>query len=470
MAVERLGAYLQGQRVGSFDRVDGVISFTVDEEWRSLNTRLELSASLPRTTRHHTGAAPENFLWGLLPDNSSVLSRWGRRFGVNPNNALALLTHVGLDCAGAVQLVRDDGEPTLERPGGIEPVDASRIHEHLTELRADPDAWTLSTRTHDGSFSLAGAQSKFALAHTPDGWAVPWGSEPSTHIFKPGVNGFAQQDVVEHVSLAAAGRLGLSAASSQIMDFAGQTAIIVERYDRAIVDGHRVRIHQEDVCQALGVHPSGKYQSDGGPGIDAVSALLRQEIRGRVAQAAVESFLDANAYNWLIARTDAHAKNYSLIRTDKGARLAPLYDVASALPYPELHPRKIKLAMSVDGEYRIFGLGPRYWRRQAEAVGVNPDGLIERMKTMAERLPDAVSDSVSELSPDLAGTEFRARFVDLIAERAGIVREALNRGTGPTVSAAQPATQTRAGKMGATKFRGRYAATDPVPTDQNEHL
>lgn len=458
MASEHLATYLSGRRVGRFDRVNGAVSFTFDEEWRSESSRLQLSASLPRTVRHHTGPAPENFLWGLLPDNTAVLSRWGRRFGANPDNALALLSHVGLDCAGAVQLVEDDGADTLERDGGIEPVDARRIHQHLMELHADPDAWTLSAR-HEGSFSLAGAQSKFALAQTEDGWGVPWGGEPSTHIFKPGVDGFAQQDVIEHVSLASAGRLGLAAANSRIVDFDGETAIVVERYDRVLVDGHRVRIHQEDMCQALGIHPSGKYQNEGGPGIDMIGALLRQEIRGRAAQNAVENFLDANAYNWLISGTDAHAKNYSLIRTNQGARLAPLYDVASALPYPELHPRKITLAMSIHGQYRIFGLEPRYWQRQAVTAGVDPDGLIERMTAMAEQLPDVVSDLVSELPPSPEGAAFRARFVDLMAARATAVRAMLGRAEGLTPSRSRPPSQPRAGDVGATKFRGRFAAT-----------
>ncbi|TFB93193.1 type II toxin-antitoxin system HipA family toxin [Cryobacterium sp. HLT2-28] len=459
MAAEHLAAYLSGRRVGTFDRVAGVVSFTFDDDWRHENSRLQLSASLPRTVGHHSGSAPENFLWGLLPDNTAVLTRWGRRFGVNSNNALALLNHVGLDCAGAVQLVEDDGARTIDRPGGAEQIDSTRIHDHLKELRSDPEAWTLST-THEGSFSLAGAQSKFALAQTDDGWAVPWGSEPSTHIFKPGADGFAQQDVIEHVSLATAGRLGLNAASSRIVDFDGETAIVVERYDRALEDGHRIRIHQEDMCQALGLHPAGKYQNEGGPGIAAISALLRQEIRGRGAQAAVEEFMNANAYNWLISGTDAHAKNYSLIRTERRTRLAPLYDVASALPYPELHERKIKLAMSIDGEYRIFGMAPRHWQRQAKAVDVDPDGLIERMKTMAERLPDAVSDIVAELPLNETGAAFRARFVDLMAARAVAVRATLNRAIGLTSPAAAStvSAQPRKKDLGATDNRGRYAA------------
>jgi serine/threonine-protein kinase HipA len=38
-----------------------------------------------------------------------------------------------------------------------------------------------------------------------------------------------------------------------------EVAICVERYDRVKQDGTWLRIHQEDVCQALGVRPEMKY-------------------------------------------------------------------------------------------------------------------------------------------------------------------------------------------------------------------
>ncbi|WP_164937065.1 HipA domain-containing protein [Bradyrhizobium vignae] len=45
--------------------------------------------------------------------------------------------------------------------------------------------------------------------------------------------------------------------------------MVVTRYDREIdKDGVVKRFHQEDMCQALGVHPAVKYQSEGGPSIE----------------------------------------------------------------------------------------------------------------------------------------------------------------------------------------------------------
>lgn len=56
-------------------------------------------------------------------------------------------------------------------------------------------------------------------------------------------------------------------------------------------------------------------------------------------------FVDALAFTWIIAGTDAHAKNYSLLLAGPQVRLAPLYDVASALPYDDMYLPRLRMAM-----------------------------------------------------------------------------------------------------------------------------
>lgn len=112
---------------------------------------------MPKSRRQHTGAAPVNYLWNLLPDSESVLARWATMFGVSPRNPLALLAHVGMDTAGAVQLVATDAD-ILSGPSGTETISVSEIAAHIRQLRTDPEAWLIPG--HDaGHFSLAGAQS-----------------------------------------------------------------------------------------------------------------------------------------------------------------------------------------------------------------------------------------------------------------------------------------------------------------------
>lgn len=61
---------------------------------------------MPLLIQDHSHAKIEPFLWGLLPDNEQALSRWGQHFQVSPRNPFALLSNVGEDCAGAINLYR----------------------------------------------------------------------------------------------------------------------------------------------------------------------------------------------------------------------------------------------------------------------------------------------------------------------------------------------------------------------------
>src|SRR5216683_2884559 len=127
----------------------------------------------------------------------------------------------------------------------------------------------------------------------------------------------------EHLCMRLASALGLITAHSEVKRFEDQVAIVIERYDRERTESGIVRVHQEDFCQALAIHPARKYENEGGPNVRMAVELLRT-FSGR-PQEDVQRFVDALAFNWLIAGTDAHAKNYSLLIGAEGrARLAPL--------------------------------------------------------------------------------------------------------------------------------------------------
>ncbi|GAA1789508.1 type II toxin-antitoxin system HipA family toxin [Agromyces lapidis] len=419
----RLSAYLNGARVGWFEqRVDGAITLDFDDAWRRRAGRMELSLSLPKSRRHHDGPAPGNYLWNLLPDNDEVLARWGRRFGVSPRNPMALLANVGLDAAGAVQLLSSDDydEPELSDDGGVEPIDETGIGDHLRELRKDRSAWIASD--YDGGyFSLAGAQSKFTLARIGSGaWGLPTGGTPSTHIVKPGVAGFARSDLNEHLTMRAGHLLGLQVAQSEVTQFDGETAIVVTRFDRARTrEGGIVRRHQEDFAQATGTHPSAKYQNEGGPGIAEIGRLMRQYL-GSGANDDVARFFTATLFNWAALGTDAHAKNYALVYSASRLRpptLASLYDVGSALVYPEINNRKARLAMSYAGHYRTFEIEPRHIVREAAQLGLAEEWVIDRARHLVDGLPGALSEAAHEAALVGDDAEFAGRFIDRARER-----------------------------------------------------
>ncbi len=393
---DELHVYLATEHVGQLSRTrSGRAEFTYDADWQSRADAHPLSLSMPLAARQHGPSVVEPYLWGLLPDNELILDAWARRFHVSARNALALLAHVGADCPGAVRLVRS--KASKKDPSKIEWLDSVEIAERLRRLRKDISAWRIPSDT--GQFSLAGAQPKTALCFDGKRWGLPSGSTPTTHILKPGVLALDGSAYNEHFCLNLARELGLPAAASTIERFEDEIAIVVARYDRRADDHGVQRIHQEDLCQALGVHPARKYQNEGGPGPRAIAQLLREASTQPAED--IGTFLSALALNWLIAGTDAHAKNYSLLIGVQGrSRLAPLYDIASALPYPDMPAQKLKLAMKIGGKYRLRDIGRYEWEKLGQELGLAAEHVLSVACQLARQLPDASSTVLSRMGSE----------------------------------------------------------------------
>lgn len=383
-------ALLAGKEIGRVQRdAHGRLSFSYSDAWRAEPDAYPLSLSMPLAAKEHRRSAIEAFLWGLLPDNERVLDRWAAKFQVSARNVFALLSHVGEDCAGAVQFVTPDRLDAI-RSGAedrIEWLEEADIADRLKTLRTDHAAWRLPSDT--GQFSLAGAQPKTALLLDGNRWGIPSGRLPTTHILKPPTGAFDGHAENEHICLMLVRSLGLPAAQSQVMKFGEEIAIVIERYDRQRQGNDIDRVHQEDICQALGIMPTRKYQNEGGPSPADIVELLRASSTDREAD--VATFAEALGFNWLIGGTDAHAKNYSLLLSGPQVRLAPLYDVASILPYDNFDKRKVKLAMKIGGDYKLDQVGLRQWQKFARETRLDADKLVARLTSMAEQLPDEVS-------------------------------------------------------------------------------
>ena len=389
----------------------GRLKFIYNDTWREARGAYPLSLSMPLAASEHPHSVIDAFIWGLLPDNQLIIERWARKFQVSPRNAFALISNVGEDCAGAVQFVKPDRLKTLlSDTGDIIWLEEKDIAERLKSLREDHAAWRRPGDT--GQFSLAGAQPKTALLFQGGKWGIPSGRIPTTHIIKPPTGAFDGHAENEHFCLTLARAVGMPTASSGVKHFDGEIAIIVERYDRRTVDDKVYRIHQEDMCQALGIPPTIKYQNEGGPDIAQTVALLREN--SSAYQEDVKTFVDAIIFNWLIGGTDAHAKNYSLlIGTGGRVRLAPLYDIASILPYDEYDIMKIKLAMKVGGKYRIRDISSRSWEKLSEELRLNSEEVADRIRTMA----DNISNEAKAIRDELAQTGITHPVINRLTKR-----------------------------------------------------
>ena len=394
------------------------LRFDYDEEYSRQPDPTPLSVSMPTAVKSHSDEVVSPWLWGLLPDNFSVLGRWAREFQVPPSSPTALLgSPVGEDCAGAVRFAPPDQlAESLGDRAEVAWLSDDEVSQRIRELRQDATAWL--GRDPKSRFSLSGAQAKTALMRMDGRWGVPHGALPTAHILKPAIPGMADHDINEHICMDAAHRVGLLAARTSIERFGQESAIVVERYDRASAGGRIQRIHQEDMCQALGVMPSRKYQSDGGPSAGDIAALIRRVMTPWAAEEAVGQFADALIWNWLIAGTDAHAKNYSVLLAGNQVRFAPLYDVASGLPYA-VHEKKLRFAMKIGGDYRVWGSpGHDTWTVASRELGLDPERLRLRVRELGGRIADAFIDAAATEQVRAMESPLPAKLVDLVAERA----------------------------------------------------
>ena len=402
---------------------NGKLSFSYDDAWINNAAAIPLSLSMPLPERHHLDRAVRPYLSGLLPDSEQTLEQIGKRFGVSPRNPFAMISNIGEDLQGAVQIVPADQAANLKTREGITWLSREDIGRDLAALMRDPGR--LQFTADGGRFSLAGAQRKKALCLEDGKWGEPRGRTATTHILKPSIAGLPGQAENEMFCLRLAPLLGLPAPPCWVETFGGLSVIIIERYDRIKIHngksvplsdggGQVLRVHQEDMCQALAVLPNSKYQRDGGPGMVEIMNLLASPIDR-------DRFIRACVFNWVIGATDAHAKNYSvLLGTEKQVRLAPLYDVASWLPYDQ--EGKAKLAMSVAGYYDYNSILLRHWEEMAKKCRFDADRLRFHIRDLLERLPDAVVDLRRTLEREMPPSpEFEA-LCNLLVTRNGLLK------------------------------------------------
>jgi HipA-like protein len=169
---ERMGVVTQGET--------GALRFEYDGSWRAAASSFPLSLSMPLVTVRHDGPVVRAFLEGLLPDDPELRQRWGRRFGVSPNNPFSLLEHMGADCPGALQFLREEAVEAIVSGAadGVSWHTEADVAEILRALAERRGVGRLSGS--GGYFSLAGAQPKTALLLQEGRWGTPMERIPTT--------------------------------------------------------------------------------------------------------------------------------------------------------------------------------------------------------------------------------------------------------------------------------------------------
>ena len=390
-----LYVFLRGDLVGSAVRsLRGAVHFVYRDGYPLSATPVSLSLPVGQRSRLDISS----WVDGLLPDNPRTRSRWMQELGAASTSPFDLLsTQAGLECAGAVQF---HPEPVLPDPKleTLTKLADSEISVMLRLIGQDAEG-VPSAGLGELRLSLPGAQPKMALRLTDDEWCLPTGSLATTHILKPqrGHLNPALRDSIavnEYLCQTAAETLGLEAARTSLAVFGDEPCLIAERFDRHEDEGGVRRSHFEDVCQALGFPPGLKYQSDGGPAPEAIIGLLRQETdRGDPRRFLLSAF-----YNWLIGNIDGHSKNYGVLLDGSVPRLAPLYDLSSAVPYAPSDVQTLQLAMRFE-EPSPTTL--QQWEQTAARLRIV---VGDELEAIAGALPDAFELAAAQCPEWASGT------------------------------------------------------------------
>jgi serine/threonine-protein kinase HipA len=430
-----LDVWLYGTKVATVADNDGRISlrWTSDafERWGEGARVMSQLLPITRPETQPPARRVEVFLQNLLPEGSAR-THLAFDAGVAPDDIFGMIEAYGRDTAGALVLVPAGAEPP-ERTGRLAPLSTAEIGAMLEAAARNAPA--LGAVPHWQSTSLAGMQPKIVLTKTASGWARCLDGYPSTHIVKlahPANSAAADVVHTEVACIAIARAIGLTSITADLADFAGQSAIVVSRYDRHVgADGTVTRIHQEDSAQALGINtadPERKFQRGRQlPSLAKIATVLRD------GDSEPDELLRLTTFNLAVGNTDAHAKNISLLRHANGkAELAPAYDIAMHLHHEGAGRM---FAMDVNSKTAIDDIAAADLVAEAvswplpsgRAIRVIEETLRRTLETL-DALDASAHPGVPERAWDVVRTRTRALLDSLPAAEAG--RSSPKRGDG----------------------------------------
>jgi serine/threonine-protein kinase HipA len=414
-----------GELVGLLCVAEGRWTFHYDAGW---NTHA-LSPSFPLATREYRDSGDvrrvEWFFENLLPEGR-LRELIASRDRIDPKDTWALLVRHGQDTAGALSLIPE----TIDISGAQERLvllPQGALQEKIQESRARN--LPLMASWDDIRMSLAGAQEKLGLRiDTHGAMFLPEGTAASTHIVKPenASVDFPFCPANEFFCMRLADELKVPVPEVNLLHLP-EPLYVIERFDRehasmAITPDKTIqRLHQIDLCQALGVSPSKKYESEGGLGLQQLFELVRSPFIDRPIVAA-NAALQWVAFNFLVGNLDAHAKNIAFLMRGQKAAVAPFYDMLCV----EAYLPRATMAMAIAGENKPGWVEGIHWDAMALEAGAAPRlvrGILSRMNA---ELPDAISRVIGDERLTSAERDFiRAKVLPVIEERRQFLADAL---------------------------------------------
>lgn len=363
--MKSLDVKYKGQNVGKLSQDEsGKMSFQYDSDW--VLNGFAISMSLPLQNESFSEQKCRPFFEGLLPEDA-VREEIARNLGVSSRSDFALLREIGGDCAGAISV--GDSKNALSAKYE-EQIVGERLIESLKPLTGKP----LFAGEKDVRLSIAGSQRKLPIIYKNGNFYLPHGDIPTTAIIKPEIQGIDGSIENELFCLALAQKVGIPVPEFELLKL-DRKYLVIKRYDRAEKNGSVVRLHQEDLCQAVGIPSENKYQKDGGPSFKDLFEVIRKHSSQPALD--IRNAVRIAIFNYVIGNADAHGKNFSFLIEKDAVKLAPFYDLLSTQVYPNLSQ---KMAMKIGNKYEPNDVFRRHWQTFAEDISVKSEFVEKEMK------------------------------------------------------------------------------------------
>jgi len=386
--MKNLNVYYEMTLVGQLSENDQQkLCFNYIDDWLKSETAIELSPDLPLSDQHFIGEEVESFFENLLPEGD-ILDFISQAAHISANNVFGLLECFGGDTAGAFSILPENIKPSDEYH--YLPVSKNRIKKWFQQTKGIP----LNIKGEQARMSLSGAQDKMTVFMDSNGGLfIPLGSAPSSHIIKPSVNhrlDVPHTAINEVLVMTLAKKIKLNVAETRYDP--ELCAAIITRYDRKIDQGKLKRLHQNDLCQTLGIPSNKKYEAEGGPSLkDCFDVVLKNSSQPAKDK---KRLIEWVVFNLLIGNMDSHAKNLALITVNNKKELTPFYDMVCTAVYPNLSQ---KFAFKIGGENRPGWIMPRHWERFSDEIDTKPKFVINVITDMVLRIEKSLPGVVDKL-------------------------------------------------------------------------
>ena len=372
----RLRVWANARPMGWFGHAAGEYFFEYDTEWLHHPGAFTLAPQFALDPTRFSGALVRHFFENLLPEGEA-LDDIMAALQLRGASHFEVLGRLGAELPGVLSLLPPDAQP--QHLQQYTPLPSEVLSQRLA-ARAQTPLLVSNTST---TMSLAGAQDKIGLRLDSKTLRLfeSVGPSPTTHILKPDTRQarYAPSAINEYACMQLARALRLPVPATWLLRVP-EAVYVVERYDRSVVAGNIVGLHQIDGCQLLGHGAGWKYERLGG--LVSIAKLVHA-LRGlHIPGGDMLQLQRWVMFNYLIGNADAHAKNLSVLIDDQGYRLAPFYDLLCVRAYGDTG-----LALFIGDEDTFDAVGHHSWEALCADCGFRLPETLKAFRTLATTLP-----------------------------------------------------------------------------------